>query len=871
MCLTEVFRKCFGLKDDERTGSRRFFTENKIIKIRGTVVLQKRNLLDLNDLGASLLDRLHEISGKGVSLQLISSCNPQPENDMRGKIGKEAYLEGWVKKITPLTAGLTEFNVTFEWDESIGVPGAFLIKNYHHSEFFLKTLTLEDIPGVGPVHFDCHSWVYPSKRYKYDRIFFSNQSYLTCDMPEPLRKYREDELKVLRGDGTEEFRKWDRVYDYATYNDLGTGRPILGGSKEYPYPRRVKTGRKPSKKDPNYESRNCIANIDIYSPRDERFSQLKFSDFLAITAKSLGRIVGPEIKGLFSKTPNEFDTFEDVLRLYDGYDKELAAARSSNSCCCMNLELLKEFFRSDGEKFLKYPKPDVIQAEEFAWRSDEEFAREMIAGVNPVAISGLREFPPISKLDPTLYGDQTSSITEEHIEKNLNGLTVSEALEQKRLFLLDHHDELIPYLNRINGTKTKCYATRTVLLLQDDGTLKPLAIELSLIHPYGETHGIVSQVITPAQEGVEASIWQLAKAYVVVNDSSCHQLLSHWLCTHAAIEPFIIATNRQMSVVHPIHKILKPHFRDTMNINALARHILISQGGYVERIVFQREFSMEFTSMTYQKWVFTEQALPEDLIIRGVAERDSSEPHGVRLLIEDYPYAVDGLEIWSAIKEWVHEYCSFYYPTDESIQGDTELQAWWEELRTVGHGDLKDEPWWPKMQNLSELTQSLTTIIWTASALHAALNYGQYPYAGYHPNRATMSRRLMPEPGTKEYTELVEDPDAVFLKTITSQLPALLGISLIEILSTHSADEFYLGERENPEQWTKDAAALDAFKKFGEKLKRIEDRMMEMNTEAKWRNRHGPVQVPYTLLCPYNLPSYPMGLTGRGISNSVSI
>ncbi|KAG4918201.1 hypothetical protein JHK85_056482 [Glycine max] len=34
----------------------------------------------------------------------------------------------------------------------------------------------------------------------------------------------------------------------------------------------------------------------------------------------------------------------------------------------------------------------------------------------------------------------------------------------------------------------------------------------------------------------------------------------------------------------------------------------------------------------------------------GVAVKDPSAPHGVRLLIEDYPYASDGLGIWDAIK-----------------------------------------------------------------------------------------------------------------------------------------------------------------------------------------------------------------------------
>ena len=68
--------------------------------------------------------------------------------------------------------------------------------------------------------------------------------------PEALRKYREEELDNLRGDGTGERKEWDRIYDYDVYNDLGyldsdekDDHPILGGTL-YPYPRRVRTGRK---------------------------------------------------------------------------------------------------------------------------------------------------------------------------------------------------------------------------------------------------------------------------------------------------------------------------------------------------------------------------------------------------------------------------------------------------------------------------------------------------------------------------------------------------------------------------------------------------------------------------------------------------
>lgn len=99
---------------------------------------------------------------------------------------------------------------------------------------------------------------------------------------------------------------------------------------------------------------------------------------------------------------------------------------------------------------------------------------------------------------------------------------------QNRLFILDHHDTLMPYLRKINTTSKKTYASRTILFLNDDGTLRPLAIELSLPHPEIDQLGAVSKVYTPADDGIEGSLWQLAKAYVAVNDSGYHQLISHW-------------------------------------------------------------------------------------------------------------------------------------------------------------------------------------------------------------------------------------------------------------------------------------------------------------------------------------------------------
>ena len=67
-------------------------------------------------------------------------------------------------------------------------------------------------------------------------------------------EYRKEELEHLRGDNiTAMLEDHDRVYGYAYYNDLGSpekgeslARPVLGGNREFPYPRRCITNRPPN-------------------------------------------------------------------------------------------------------------------------------------------------------------------------------------------------------------------------------------------------------------------------------------------------------------------------------------------------------------------------------------------------------------------------------------------------------------------------------------------------------------------------------------------------------------------------------------------------------------------------------------------------
>lgn len=168
--------------------------------------------------------------------------------------------------------------------------------------------------------------------------------------------------------------------------------------------------------------------------------------------------------------------------------------------------------------------------------------------------------------------------------------------------------------------------------------------------------------------------------------------------------------------------------------------------------------------------------------LRGIAVRDSTQTSGVILLLEDYPYATDGLDIWVCIKKWVHKYCIRVYPDDLAVNSDVELQSWYTEIRHVGHGDRRDDPHcWLELNSVENLTQTLTTLIWIASALHASVNFGQFAYAGFAPNRPTRCREFIPVENTLEFAALQNDPEKFFFQMVPDRFTTTLGLALIEV------------------------------------------------------------------------------------------
>ncbi|KAJ9555504.1 hypothetical protein OSB04_010118 [Centaurea solstitialis] len=713
------------------------------------------------------------------------------------------------------------YKCDFKVPNDFGDIGAVEVRNNLLQGVYFKTIVLDN-----NITFTCNSWVHSILEDTGDRIFFTDKSYLPSDTPDGLKPLRTKDLESLRGNGEGERKFSERIYDYDVYNDLGSpdtsedlARPVLGG-QEHPYPRRCRTGREMTNTDPSSESRSLLP---FYVPRDEAFSEIKTLGFGARALYDVLHALIPALEAaLISGADKGFSLFTDINLLYNEGINVPDASTGLDS-------------------IFKFETPELIDRDTFSWSRDEEFCRQMLAGINPYRIQLVTEWPLKSKLDPKVYGPAESAITKEIVEQQIKGvMTLEEALEQKKLFLLDYHDILLPYVNKVRELdQTILYGSRTLMFLTPLGTLQPLAIELTR-PPTDDGKPQWNKVYTPTREATGDWLWKLAKAQVMSHDSGYHQLVSH--C---------------------------PHFRYTMEINALARLLLINAEGIIESTFGPGKYSVQISSDAYaQEWRFDQEALPADLIRRGMAIEDPSAPHGLKLAIEDYPFANDGLLIWDAIKEFATSYVNHYYPQSNLVESDEELQAWWTEIRTVGHGDKKDEPWWPQLKTQDDLIQIVSTIMWVPSGHHAAVNFGQYDFAGYFPNRPSIARIKMPneDPTPEEWENFLKRPEAVLLDCFPSKIQAVKVMAVLDILSSHSLDEEFIGGNAEA-SWAAEPAIKAAYDMFNEKLKDLEGIVDLRNDDPELHNRSGAGLVPYTLLKPYS----GSGVTGKGVPNSVSI
>ena len=167
----------------------------------------------------------------------------------------------------------------------------------------------------------------------------------------------------------------------------------------------------------------------------------------------------------------------------------------------------------------------------------------------------------------------------------------------------------------------------------------------------------------------------------------------------------------------------------------------------------------------------------KNIKLRGVDSPDK---------LPGYYYRDDGVKIWKAIEKFVGEFVDNFYESDEKVKNDTELQSWAEEVHTSafpGYFEAEDGHGFPKeISSKQELTEYCTLIIFTGSAQHASINFGQYDMYGFVPNAPTTLRRPPPtRKGEADYVHL--------LQTLPNKHDAAKQIFVSHLLSRYSRDE----------------------------------------------------------------------------------
>ncbi|KAJ8265996.1 hypothetical protein GJAV_G00123960 [Gymnothorax javanicus] len=348
------------------------------------------------------------------------------------------------------------------------------------------------------------------------------------------------------------------------------------------------------------------------------------------------------------------------------------------------------------------------------WKEDSFFGYQTLNGCNPLMVHQIRQIPP----NLSVNSDMLCPFLPE-------GSSLEQEMERGAFFLLDYKilDE-VP-TNKINGNQHYTAVPLCLLHYDHQGELKPIAIQLQQIP------GPQNPVFLPSDPETD---WLLAKMWVRCADFQCHQLLTHLLYTHLLGEVYCTATLRRLPEVHPLYQLLMPHLWTTLQINIQARQTLLAPGG-----VFDKSTAVGLEGLPVLLRKGTEQlrysslCVPEDLSDRGV-----------RGLPINY-YSQDALRVWDALHRFVASWIDLYYPTDGDVQQDSELQTWIQEIFT--HGALgKSETGFPlAFQSKTEVAKFATMVIFSASALHAAVNFSQADFTLWMPNSPAAMARPPPQ------------------------------------------------------------------------------------------------------------------------------
>ncbi|KAJ3582924.1 hypothetical protein NHX12_000096 [Muraenolepis orangiensis] len=185
------------------------------------------------------------------------------------------------------------------------------------------------------------------------------------------------------------------------------------------------------------------------------------------------------------------------------------------------------------------------------WQDDDFYGFQFLNGVNPNMIQLCSQIPPNFQV--------TDAMVKPFLQE---GTSLEKEMKNGNIFFCDY--------KTLDGIQTKVYdgeqlvvATGFCLLyMNPENKLMPIAIQL-LQQPAKENN-----LFLPSDTETD---WLLAKMFIKNADSIHHQSINHLLNTHFVVHGCALATLRNLPLIHPLYKLLIPHFRQTLHINTLAQ------------------------------------------------------------------------------------------------------------------------------------------------------------------------------------------------------------------------------------------------------------------------------------------------------------
>ncbi|XP_013388118.1 allene oxide synthase-lipoxygenase protein [Lingula anatina] len=439
------------------------------------------------------------------------------------------------------------------------------------------------------------------------------------------------------------------------------------------------------------------------------------------------------------------------------------------------------------------------------WTEDKEFGRQMLDGTYPTLIRRLASLPPNFVVpDDALVGVLD------------RGRTLGEEIQEGTIFMVEYPD-----LQTVLRYPDRYVAEATCLLyVRSDGALVPIAIRLQ---QSSDSHELIW---TPNDSPMD---WLCAKIWVKCAHYQYHQIVGRMMC-RLMLEPIAVALNRCLSVAHPVYQLLQSHLKTAIGINVMDRQVF--GAGYNEFLAIADGGHIALLKKTYKKFTFKILNLPLDLETRGV-----DDP----AVLPNYHYRDDALALWQVIRQFVEKMISLFYHCDSDVAGDEEIQAWIDECHSKGFLNWEeniDHGFPDKISSLEELSEILTSVIFTATGQYAALNYSQYDYNTFAPNMPSTMNRPPPK-----------EKGVVTMKSIVEMLPTrrqtAFSIAVAYAMSRHEGGEVLLGNY--PEYSFTEPGPRKAVDNFQGDLKKL-------SSAIHVRNRK--LAVPYRTLLPEKIPHF---------------